>query len=183
MESIDRLIPVRSRADILRPYRATPVETLLVSHALAREVAPPAAAQMVVVTCVDPRIDLLLPEGFAFVVRTGGATVGPVLFNVAFALTVPGVEVVAVIGHSDCRMVGVHDRREEFLAGLAGISSLDASAGERLFEAGAASFGSRDAVDHVLAQSATIRRSLDRVLVAPLFLEVETGDLFQIAAV
>jgi carbonic anhydrase len=180
MESIDHLVPVRAPTDILPPYRSTPIETLLVSHALGREVPRPETPELVILTCVDFRIELLLPPEFAFVIRTAGATVGPVLFNVTYAMTVPGVEAIAVIGHTRCRMVGVHDGRDAFLAGFREISSLGAASGERLFDAGAASFGSRDAVQHTLAQCETIRRTLDHVLIAPLFLDVDTGDLSQI---
>lgn len=80
------------------------LDLLLRSHNGGEAFAPFPVPRLVLLTCMDFRIRLRLPENFAFVLRTGGARGGPVETELAFALGRCGIDEVAVIGHTDCAM-------------------------------------------------------------------------------
>ena len=81
-----------------------PIALLLESHNEGRSFPPLAKPELLLVTCMDPRIALRLPENFAFVLRTGGANPDPVEPYLVYALARSGVRTVALVGHTDCAM-------------------------------------------------------------------------------
>ncbi len=81
------------------------IRTLLASHNDGADVSASPGPHLTIVTCMDFRIHLRLPENFAFVLRTGGANPRPVEPYLAFSVARPGIHAVALIGHTDCAMV------------------------------------------------------------------------------
>lgn len=81
-----------------------PIQTLLQSHNHGVSFPPFAQPALAVVTCMDFRIQLRMPENFAFVLRTGGANPEPVEAYLAFSVARMGIQVAALIGHTDCAM-------------------------------------------------------------------------------
>lgn len=81
-----------------------PIHILLQSHNEGAIFPPFERPALAVVTCMDSRIRLHLPENFAFVLRTGGANPVPVEPYLAFAVARMGIETIALIGHTDCAM-------------------------------------------------------------------------------
>ncbi|AFV76085.1 hypothetical protein YIM1640_14600 [Thermus oshimai] len=81
-----------------------PIALLLESHNEGRSFPPLAKPELLLVTCMDHRIALRLPENFAFVLRTGGANPDPVEPYLVYALARTGVRTVALVGHTDCAM-------------------------------------------------------------------------------
>ena len=94
--------------DVLYLYESeadTAIKTLLASH--NDDAVFPAfdGPRLAIVTCMDFRIRLRLPENFAFVLRTGGANPRPVEPYLAFSVARTGIHALALIGHTDCAMV------------------------------------------------------------------------------
>lgn len=81
-----------------------PVHTLLRSHNEGAVFPPFFQPELAVVTCMDFRIHLRMPENFAFVLRTGGANPEPVEPYLAFSVARMGIQAIALIGHTDCAM-------------------------------------------------------------------------------
>ncbi|WP_333659950.1 carbonic anhydrase [Meiothermus cerbereus] len=81
-----------------------PIHILLQSHNEGAIFPPFERPALAVVTCMDFRIHLHMPENFAFVLRTGGANPEPVEPYLAFAVARMGIEAIALIGHTDCAM-------------------------------------------------------------------------------
>ncbi|GIW24074.1 carbonic anhydrase [Meiothermus sp.] len=81
-----------------------PVYTLLRSHNEGLSFPPFSHPELAVVTCMDFRIHLRMPENFAFVLRTGGANPEPVEPYLAFSVARMGIQAIALIGHTDCAM-------------------------------------------------------------------------------
>lgn len=81
-----------------------PVHTLLRSHNEGAVFPPFSHPELAVVTCMDFRIHLRMPENFAFVLRTGGANPEPVEPYLAFSVARMGIQAIALIGHTDCAM-------------------------------------------------------------------------------
>lgn len=174
------LVPVRRQQDILPSYLGSPIEALLGCHNFERRPGTVAMPQMIVVTCMDHRIALTLPERFAFVLRTGGANVEPVLFNIACAMAINDIRTIAVIGHSDCAMVDVARHHECFMQTAADFTSMTPLQLEQIFDQGAREFGCTDAVTNTLRQCARLREFLPGSLICPLFYDVADNMLYQI---
>lgn len=81
-----------------------PIEILLQSHNQGQFFPPFDRPVLAVVTCMDFRIQLHMPENFAFVLRTGGANPAPVEPYLAFSVARMGIGAIALIGHTDCAM-------------------------------------------------------------------------------
>lgn len=81
------------------------ISTLLASHNDGANFPAFEGARLAIVTCMDYRIRLRLPDNFAFVLRTGGANPSPVEPDLAFGVALTGIHALALIGHTDCAMV------------------------------------------------------------------------------
>ncbi len=80
------------------------IQVLLQSHNHQVAFAPFTRPALAVVTCMDFRIRLRMPENFAFVLRTGGANPEPVEAYLAFSVARMGIGAIALISHTDCAM-------------------------------------------------------------------------------
>lgn len=174
---MERLLPIDRRADIPAAYVGTPIGELVGYHNLGDPLASPDAPRLLVGMCMDHRKSLRMPEGFAYVLRSGGANLRPSEFKVSFAIAVGGVRAIALIGHTQCGMVGVSARREAFVDGLVGVGWRRAAA-EAHFDELAPRFEIDDAIDFVVADSRRLRERYPGVLVGPLVYRVEDNRLY-----
>ena len=176
----DRLVPVEEPGDVPERYGGTPVGRLLAYHNLG---APPDAydrAELLVGTCMDHRVRLRMPERFAYVLRTGGGNLRGHDFEVSFAVSVGGVDAVALIGHSDCGMARVTEAGEAFVEGLEAGAGWDAEEAAAHFRGQAPGREIGDPVAFTLSEAERLRRTYPEVLVAPLHYRVDDGRLYLI---
>lgn len=175
-----RTVPVLDMSDILPQYRETPIAELLASHNLGRALPVTPAANLLIITCMDHRIALDIPERFAYQIRTAGANPSPVFSNVAFALGAAGINAICVIGHTDCAMCKVSHMTGTMTKSLVddhGWEMLDARDQEiMLHQVFALDDSMRTAWDH----AARLAKRFPRAIVAPLLYRVEDGALVQI---
>ncbi len=176
----ERWRPIDTGADLPAAWRDTPLQRLV---AYQNEDHPHGAherPELAVVACMDSRVRLSIPRRFAFTVRTGGADVRPVELSLAVAVGVGRVEAIAILGHDDCQMALLPQKRSEFVEGLvaAGVPREDA---ERTHSDGIADGGIGDPLEFVRAQAARLAALYPSLLVAPLMYSVESGRLFAVA--
>ncbi len=174
---MDRLTPVDALDDVPERWRDTPIGRLLAWHELDAPLVPPDAPELLIGMCMDHRKTLRIPEGSAYVIRAGGANLRPSEFKVSYAIAVGGVRAIALIGHTDCGMVGLGRRRGAFVDGLVEVG-WKREAAERHFDQFAPHFEIGDALDFVLAEAARLRLRYPGVIVAPLLYRVEDGRLY-----
>jgi carbonic anhydrase len=175
----ERLIPVQTDKDILPAWRGTPVADLLGYQNLEQPHRPYARAELLIGTCMDGRIRLRLPGGFAFILRTGGASPRPVEFEISFAVAARGLRAMALIGHDDCGMSQLTERREAYVAGLVEVGWAQEAA-ERHFAEHVPTVAIPDPAAFVIAEAARLRERYPGLLVAPLFYTVGEGLLYQL---
>jgi carbonic anhydrase len=123
-----------------------------------------------------PVADLL-----AYILRAGGANLQRIEFKVSYAVAVGGVGTICLIGHDQCGMVDLHGRREIFVSGLVEDGGWESREAEQHFDRFSAVFEIRDPVEFVLSEARRLRERYPRVMVAPLFYQVDEGLLYQIA--
>lgn len=175
---MERLVAVDDHDDVPPAYRGTPVGRLLAYHNLGAPHEEYDRAALLVGMCMDHRKRLRLPRNFAYVIRTAGASLRRSGFEVSFAVGVGGVRDVAVVGHSDCGMVGLPASREAFVDGLAEGAGWDPDAASEQFRESAPAYGIDDPVDATLSEVDRLRRRYPDVRVAPLHYRVEDHRLY-----
>jgi len=177
---MDRLLPISSEGDIPMQYRETPIGLLLEYHNLAREYEPYANAKLLIGMCMDNRKHLHIPDNFAFIIRAGGANLRYSEFKVSYAIAVGNVRCIALIGHSQCGMVDLISRKEQFIRGLVENAGWQPQAAEEHFHQFAPMFEIGNEIDFVLSEVQRLRLRYPNILVAPLFYRVEDNRLYLI---
>lgn len=157
----------------------TPIEDLLLFHNEKKSV--PSGydnPQLLISLCMDQRISLNLPRGFAFTLRTPGSRLQGLEFAVSYAIAMAEVRTLAVIGHTDCAMTKVQDLKERFVKQLDDWhDQWDAQDALKHFEQWAPVFYIKDMKEHIRSQVAWISKIFPDLLVAPLIYRVEDHHL------
>jgi carbonic anhydrase len=177
------IVPARSAGDLLSEYRGTPIETLLRYHNFG-EPLPPSHGHpdLLIGMCMDHRKDLIIPNEFAYVLRSAGANFRDSTFEISYAISVGCVSAIALLGHTDCGMVQVTKKRDAFVHGLVERAGWNPETAGRHFDRFAHRHEIGDAVDFTVREARRLQRQYPKILVAPLLYDVEDDRLAQIQA-
>ncbi len=173
-----RLIAIGSSGDIPREYRGTAIGSLLEYHNIGRPHEVYTNAQLLIGMCMDHRKHLLIPNNFAFIIRTGGANLRYSEFKVSYAIAVGGVRSIALIGHTNCGMVNLIARKEPFIAGLVESAGWTRDQAEEHFHHFAPMFEIGNEKDFILSEVKRLRLRYPKVQVAPMIYRVEDNRLY-----
>ena len=181
-KDMSSLITISSEKDIPEWLRGTPVGMLLATHnvgarfRLAQHQLPP----LLIGTCMDYRISLKIPPKFAYIIRTAGANMSDQEFPIAFALSTQKVKGIAIIGHTECGMAELNDKKDPFVSGLeAALKWTPEKAGE-LFDSNVDQFNIGTVVPFTLQETVRLRSKFPGVIIAPLLYDVSNGKLYVI---
>ena len=175
---MERLISINKSSDIPAAYQNTGIGLLLEYHNTDKPYDKYDRAQLLIGMCMDNRKHLHIPENFAYIIRTGGANLRYSEFRVSYAIAVGGVKCIALIAHTNCGMVNLMARRNQFITGLvenAGWSKEEAEDhfyhNEPIHEIGSE-------IDFVCSEANRIRLRYPKILVAPMLYKVEDNHLY-----
>ncbi len=177
---MNRLLPITARGDIPPQYRDTPIGLLLEYHNLDRSYETYSAAQVFIGMCMDNRKHLHIPDNFAFIIRSGGANLRYSEFKVSYAIAVGGVRSIALIGHTQCGMVNLIARKEQFIRGLVDNAGWSSEEAEEHFLHFAPMFEIGNEVDFILSEVKRLRLRYPKIPVAPMVYRVEDNRLYLI---
>jgi carbonic anhydrase len=176
--SMNRLLPVASTDDIPSQYRDAPIGLLFEYHNLGRPHDAYSSAKLLIGMCMDNRKHLHIPDNFAFIIRTGGANLRYSEFKVSYAIAVGGVRSIALIGHTQCGMVNLIARKEEFVQGLVDSAGWQRQQAEEHFHHFAPMFEIGNEVDFILSEVKRLRMRYPNISVAPMLYRVEDNRLY-----
>ena len=176
----DLLYPARGYDQIFPRYRGTPIADLLAYNNLGMPSPCYVRAELLIGMCMDIRKSLLMPANFAYVMRTGGANLRSLDFQISYAVSIGGVRAVCLIAHDNCSMVDLASRREQFVTGLIETAGWDRVRAEKHYDANASRFEIVDAVQFVQSETRRLGKLYPRLTVAPLFFFMEDSMLYQI---
>jgi carbonic anhydrase len=177
---MNKLLSIASKEDIPGEYRESPIGRLLEFHNLNRDLLPYTSAELLIGMCMDNRKHLHIPDNFAFIIRTGGANLRYSEFKVSYAIAVGGIRCIALIGHTQCGMVNLIARKEQFVQGLVDAAGWQPESAEEHFFHFAPMFEIGNEVDFVLSEVKRLRLRYPRIVVAPLMYRVEDNRLYLI---
>ncbi len=175
-----RLHRITEGVDIPLEYRGTPIGLLLEYHNLNKPFQTYSTAQLLIGMCMDNRKHLQIPDNFAFIIRSGGANLRYSEFKVSYAIAVGGVQCIALIGHTQCGMVNLVARKQQFVQGLVDNAGWNAERAEEHFHHFAPMFEIGNEIDFVLNEVRRLRVRYPRVMVAPMIYRVEDNRLYLI---
>lgn len=173
-----RLITVSTADHIVPHYRGTPIGKLLEYHNLGRALDSYTRAELLIGMCMDNRKHLRIPDNFAYIIRAGGANLRYSEFKVSYAIAVGGARAIALIGHTNCGMVNLMARKEQFVQGLVENAGWDRRFAEEHFLHFSPMFEIGNEVDFVLSEAKRLRMRYPKILVAPLIYRVEDNLLY-----
>lgn len=171
--SMKKLIPVCKKEDIPAAYRDTPIQWLLEYHNLEKPFENYSQAQLLIGMCMDYRKHLHIPENFAYIIRSGGANLRYSEFKVSYAIAVGGVRYIALIGHTQCGMVNLVDRKELFIKGLVEGAGWSREQAEDHFMSFSAHYEIGNETDFVFSEAQRLRLRYPQIMVVPLIYKVE----------
>lgn len=175
-----QLINIDQPTDIPPKYENTPIGDLLQYHNLGAEHRSYATADLLVGMCMDNRKSLNIPENFAFIIRSGGANLRYSEFKVAYAVAVGGVKHIALIGHTQCGMVNLIARKQQFIDGLEENAGWTTARAEQYFIDHSPMFEINNEIDFILSETRRLSEKYPKVTIAPLLYKVEDNRLYLI---
>lgn len=175
---MDRLITVGSVSDIPKEYAGTPIGNLAEYHNLNKEFTTYANARLLIGMCMDNRKHLNMPDNFAFIIRSGGANLRYSEFKVSFAISVGGVKHISLIGHSQCGMVNLASKKDQFINGLISNAGWTKEQAEKQFEDYAPMFEIGNEIDFILSETVRLRKVYPKIQIAPMMYLVEDNRLY-----
>jgi carbonic anhydrase len=175
---MERLTTVSSAADIPPQYRNTPVGLLLEYHNLGRPFEAYSSAKLLMGMCMDNRHQLRMPNNFSFILRTGGANLRRHEFKVSFAIGVGGVRCMALMGHTECGMVNLAVRKEQFIRGLVEAAGWERKSAEEHFDEFAPQFEIGNEIDFTLDEVRRLRSRYPKITIAPLLYRVQDNLIY-----
>lgn len=137
---------------------------------------------MLIGMCMDHRYQLRIPGRFAYIMRTGGANLEYLDFWISYAIGVGCLSHLTLIGHTECGMVRVKERREAFIEGLVKCAGWNQSEAAAHFDAGAKIYDIGDSIDYVVAETRRLSKRYPWVKVTPLIYKVEDNRLYPVEA-
>lgn len=177
---MQKLISVQSNTDIPLEYRNTPIGKLFEYHNLNRPYDEYQNADLLIGMCMDNRKNLTLPDNFAFVIRAGGANLRYSEFKMSYAISIAGVKHMALIGHSNCGMVNLISRKEQFVEGLVETAGWKKEDAESHFDELAPKFEIGDEKKFLIREAQRLRPKYPKIVIVPMLYLVEDNKLYLI---
>lgn len=177
---MNQIRDISSPTDIPQQYRGTSIGLLLEYHNLHRPFESYSNAELLIGMCMDNRKHLHIPDNFAFIIRAGGANLRYSEFKVSYAIAVGNVRCIALIGHNQCGMVNLVDRKDQFVRGLVDNAGWEVKAAEDHFYRFAPMFEIGNEIEFIRSEVVRLRLMYPRILVAPLLYRVEDNRLYLI---
>ena len=176
----DSCVAVTKAEHIFAAYRGTPVEELLTYHNLGLPFDQNSVGKLLIGTCMDRRIQLRIPAGFSYVLRTGGANLRGLEFHISLEVA-NGVSTLCLIGHDDCAMAGGVERgRDTFVRGLTEFGGLSEGDAGKQYDEDVARCHVGDPLTFVRSETTRLSQMYPGALVAPLFYSVTEHTLYQV---
>lgn len=175
-----RLMDITSAADIPGNYKNTPISLLLEYHNLNRNFEKYTKAELLIGMCMDNRKHLTIPDNFAYIIRAGGANLRYSEFKVSFAIAIGGIRHIALIGHTNCGMVNLMSKKDQFIDGLVNGAGWDQEFATEHFNQFAPMFEIGNEIDFILSETVRLRNRYPKITVAPMLYKVEDNLLYLI---
>jgi len=177
---MEPLIEIKTSEDIFPEYRNTPVGLFLEYNNLGRKFEKHKKAELLIGMCMDSRQVLNIPYNFTYVLRTGGANMRDIEFNISYAIAVEGIKYIIVLGHTNCAMINLMSKKDEFIKGLVDTGGWEKYLAEEHFYQSEPIYEIKNEIDFVLKETRRLRLKYRKVTVVPMLYRVKTNQIYLI---
>lgn len=173
----EKLIVIKNKRDIPEQYRNTPIAKLLHYNNLKAPLDNYENAELLILMCMDNRLMLRVPRNFSYIIRNSGAVLKDVFFSVSFAIAVKEIQHIAVIGHSDCKMVDLESKKKAFVNGLSKRCGWKKEDAENHFLNMLPYYTKANAAGSASIEVQLIRYKFPGIIAVPLFYSIKDNHL------
>jgi carbonic anhydrase len=177
---MNRVKPILKAKDLPQQYKNSPIEKLFAYHNDNVAFSEYSKADVLIGMCMDNRNSLRMPANFAYIIRTGGANLRYSEFKGSYAIAVGGITHIALLAHTQCGMVQLHEKRDQFIHGLVQNGGWEREWAEDHYNQFAPMFEIGNEIDFVLVEAERLRRRYPKITVVPLMYKVEDNLLYLI---
>lgn len=174
------LRPIESLSDISPEIRGTPIENLLRYHNLGETHSPYSQAEVLVGMCMDQREWLRVPANFAYIIRSAGCNLRYSEFQISYTVAIGSVSAIALVGHTNCGMVNLMNRRKLFISRLVQRGGWQREWAETHFMNSVAMFEIGNEIAFLVAETRRLRGRYPTIPVAPLIYRAEDHRLYHV---
>jgi carbonic anhydrase len=174
---LPNLLPILQKEDIPAEYLGTPIEELLEYQNFRKVYQSQEEPSLLVAMCMDSRKKLQVPKNFAFVIRTGGANMREMEFKVSYLISLLDLKYIALIGHNDCRMVNLIDRKEDYIKGMVKNAGWNVEKASAHFEQFAPLYNIEDEAAFILREQDRLVKLFPKLIVVPMIYNVQDSAL------
>jgi carbonic anhydrase len=171
---------INKLSDIPSQYQNTPIGLFLEYHNLGRPFDTYSQAKLLVGMCMDSRKHLRIPDNFAFIIRAGGANLRYSEFKVSYAIGVGGVTHIVLLGHNQCGMSQLNERKDLFLEGMVKRAGWTEKEAEEHFEVFSKIHEIGNPADFILSEAKRLRTRYPKIVVAPMLYQVEDNRIYML---
>lgn len=164
-------------SDIPAIFRHSPIEDLIAYQNIGKSFKHHSNPELLIVTCIDTRIQLKLPPNFAHVIRIGGAQAKSVEFQITYMIAIRNITAVAFVSHDDCAMVDLISKRKNFVDSLVKGNSWTAHTAEAYFDSHQPTHDVGHPLEMVCSQASVVAEKFPKVVVAALFYTVTNNNI------
>ncbi len=170
---------VNTREDIPTQLQDTPIGKLLTFHNISKSEEKFDKAELLIGTCMDNRISLQLPERFAYVIRRAGANMRDSEFPISYGLST-GITYFALIGHTDCGMVGLASQESAVVQGYAKHLQWEQEKAVHYFKKKILRYEITDEIKFTNTEAQRLAKLFPTAIIVPMIYKVEDNKLYLI---
>jgi carbonic anhydrase len=172
------LVEIKNKEDIPQQYHNTPIELFLEYHNLDRTFKKHKNPELLIGMCIDSRQILQVPHNFSYVVRTGGGNMRDMEFNISYAVAVGGIKHIIVLGHTNCAMINLMSKKDDFIRGLVDSGGWEKYLAEEHFFESEPVYEIKNEIEFVLKETRRLRLKYPGVTVAPMMYRVKNDLIY-----
>ena len=168
---------ILKKEEVPQAYRNTPIELLLAYNNLGKEFDECAQAKLIIGTCIDNRICFRIPDNFAYIFRQAGANMQQCDFSISYVMAVGSIRHVALIGHTDCKMVDISAQENAYVENISKITAWSKKNASEYFKKNVPICEIGDQEEFTVNEATRLKEKFPNALIAPMLFNVDKGDL------
>ncbi len=175
---MDPLTTINSVKEIPSKYQNSPISKLMEYQNFQKTLDISEKPELIIGTCIDNRIQLRIPRKFAFVVRAGGANMKYNEFKISYAIALGNIQHMALIGHNQCGMSNLIERKDQFIQGLVKNAGWSIQQAQKQFNTESAESEIGNEVDFIIQETKRLQVLYPKLEIAPMLYNVDDNLLY-----
>jgi carbonic anhydrase len=171
-----RLKKIESADDIPQRWQGTPIASFIAAHNFDMPVEPSGKPELLIATCIEFRFTPKIPSMYAYVIRRASGRLIGSEFAMVYTMS-QGVKHVVLIGHDDCGMTKVSQKRAAMIETLKEQGWSEQRA-EEYVAAEAGRYAIEDEVDSLESEFYRLLELFPNIEIAPLFVSLNSHRMY-----